>query len=243
MEAVYKRCSALTEVNTSFCPGCSHGLAFKIIAEIAEELEIQRKLVWATPIGCTTFSFGYHSFSTFGSPHGRAAATATGFKRRSPKTPLILYQGDGDAAAIGLGETLHAAARGENFTVIMANNQVYGMTGGQMAPTTLIGQKTTTTPKGRSMEKAGNPFRLAEQIAVLDAPKYVTRQALHSPKHVLAAKAAIKKALQIQMGEGGYSYIELLTACPTNWKIDPRNIKEYMEKYVIPQFPLGDLKG
>jgi 2-oxoglutarate ferredoxin oxidoreductase subunit beta len=243
MEAVYKRSEALSDVPTTFCPGCSHGIAFKLIAELSEELNIVDKLVFATPIGCTTFSAPFHKFSTFMSAHGRAPANATGFKRCNPQRPVIVYQGDGDCAAIGTAESIHAAARGESLTVIMANNQVYGMTGGQMAPTTLEGQKTTTTPSGRSVEACGYPIRMAEQIASLEAPRYVTRQSLHTPKHILQAKAAIKKALELQINEGAYSFVELLCACPTNYGIDPRKIKEYVEKNVIPYFPLGDLKG
>lgn len=243
MDVVYKRSGALSDISTTYCPGCSHGTAFKLIAEISEELDIVNKLVFATPIGCTTFSAPFHKFSTFMSAHGRAPANATGFKRCNPKRPVIVYQGDGDCAAIGTGESIHAAARGEAFTVVMANNQVYGMTGGQMAPTTLTGQKTTTTPNGRSVEITGYPIRMAEQIAQLEAPRFVTRQSLHTPKNILQAKAAIKKALELQINEGAYSFVELLCACPTNWGIEPSGIKEYMEKNVIPYFPLGDLKG
>jgi len=243
METVYKRSSALSDVPTTFCPGCSHGTAFKIIAEICEEMDIVNKVVFATPIGCTTFSAPFHKFSTFMSAHGRAPANATGFKRCNPERPVIVYQGDGDCAAIGTGESIHAAARGESFTVIMANNQVYGMTGGQMAPTTLPGQKTTTTPYGRDAKNFGYPIRMAEQIALLDAPRYVTRQSLHTPKNIIAAKAAIKKALKLQIEEGAYSFVELICACPTNLQIEPQQIKEYIEKNVIPYFPLGDLKG
>ncbi len=243
MECIYTKSKALSAVPTSFCPGCMHGTAIKLIAEVSEELGIENDLVVVAPIGCAVFMGAFVEFDSFGSPHGRPGATGTGFKRSNPDVPLILYQGDGDCASIGLAETMHAANRGENFTVVMINNQVYGMTGGQAAPTTLPGQKTTTSPAGRAIEGTGYPIRLAELIAELKAPKYVTRQSLHTPKNVLAAKKAIKKALEIQINEGGYSFVELMSACPTNWKIDPKDAPKYMEDVVLKEFPVGDLKG
>ncbi len=243
MECIYTKSKALSAVPTSFCPGCMHGTAIKLIAEVSEELGIENDLVMVAPIGCAVFLGAFVEFDSFGSPHGRPGATGTGFKRSNPDVPLILYQGDGDCASIGLAETMHAANRGENFTVIMINNQVYGMTGGQAAPTTLPGQKTTTSPAGRSIEGSGYPIQLAELIASFKAPKYVTRQSLHTPKNVLAAKKAIKKALEIQINEGGYSFVELMSACPTNWKMDPKDTPKYMEDVVLKEFPVGDLKG
>jgi len=243
MECISTKSSALSTVPTSFCPGCMHGTAVKILAEVAVELGIKDELVVVAPIGCAVFLGAFVEFDSFGAPHGRPGATATGFKRCNPDVPLVLYQGDGDCASIGIAETLHAANRGEGFTVIMINNQVYGMTGGQAAPTTLPGQKTTTSPYGKNVEKMGSPIKLAELISTLKAPKYVTRQSLHTPKNILAAKKAVKKALEIQINEGGYSYVELMSACPTNWKIDPKDAPKYMEDVVLKEFPVGDLKG
>lgn len=243
MDCIYQRSTALSNVPTSFCPGCMHGTALKILCEVSEELGIKDELVLLTPIGCAVFAGGFVDFDSFGAPHGRPGATGTGFKRSNPDIPLVLYQGDGDCASIGLAETLHAANRGEGFTVIMINNQVYGMTGGQAAPTTLPGQKTTTSQYGKSIEEMGDPIQLAEIIAGLKAPKYVTRQALHTPKNILAAKKSIKKALEIQINEGGYSFVELMSACPTNWKMNPQDTPKYIDEVVLKEFPVGDLKG
>jgi len=243
MDCVYRRSNALSNVPTSFCPGCMHSTALKILCEVSEELGIKDDLVLLTPIGCAVFAGAFVDFDSFGAPHGRPGATGTGFKRSNPEIPLVLYQGDGDCASIGIAETLHAANRGEGFTVIMVNNQVYGMTGGQAAPTTLPGQKTTTSQYGKSIEEMGDPIKLAEIIATLKAPKYVTRQALHTPKNILAAKKSIKKALEIQIHEGGYSFIELISACPTNWKMDPKDTLKYMDEIVLKEYPVGDLKG
>jgi 2-oxoglutarate ferredoxin oxidoreductase subunit beta len=215
----------------------------KIIAEVAVELDIVDKMVLGASIGCATFPIpGYHKFSMFGNLHGRAPASATGFKRRSPDTPVLLIQGDGDCAAIGTAESVHAASRGEAITVIMVNNQIYGMTGGQMAPTTLIGQKTATTRYGRNVNVSGNPIKMAELIAGLDGPVYVTRQSLHTPKNILAAKKSLKKALELQINKGKYSFIELLSSCPTNWRIESSEVPKYMEEMVLPQFPIGVFK-
>ncbi len=243
MEKVYERNKLLANFNTSFCPGCMHGTAVKLICEVATELGIEDSIVGVMPIGCSVQWGMFVNFDTFGVPHGRAAATATGYKRNRPDNVLVVYQGDGDCSSIGLCETVHAANRGENFTVIMINNQVYGMTGGQAAPTTLPGQKTTTSQAGKNIEEMGNPLNLAEMIAGLPTPKYVTRQTLHTPKGVLAAKKAIKKAFEIQIDGGGYSFVELLSACPTNWKMTPGNAVKYMNEVVTKQYPVGDLKG
>lgn len=242
MEIVYQRSKALSAASTSFCPGCMHSTAVKLICEVSEELGIQDDLVIMAPIGCAVYLGVFVQFDSFGAPHGRPAATGTGFKRSNPDVPLILYQGDGDCSSIGIAETLHAANRGEGFTVIMINNQVYGMTGGQAAPTTLPGQKTTTSQYGKITEDMGDVIKLAEIIATFNAPKFVTRQALHTPKNILAAKKAIKKALEIQINEGGYSFVELMSSCPTNWKMDPKETPKYMEEVVLKEFPVGDLK-
>lgn len=242
MTPVYERNKYLTDMPTTYCPGCMHGTATKLIAEVIEEMGIGGKTVICESVGCSYNLFKFMDLDFFGAAHGRAPAVATGFKRVKPDVPVVVYQGDGDCASIGMGETIHAAARGENITVIMVNNQIYGMTGGQMAATTLVGQKTTTSPKGRSAEESGYPIRVAEMIASLDAPKYVARFALHTPKHILQAKKAIRRAMEVQVYEKGYSYVELLSACPTNWKIDPKNGPAYMEEKTIPVFPLGVFK-
>ena len=243
MTPVYERNKYLTNVSTTYCPGCMHGTATKLIVEVLEEMGIADKTVICESVGCSYNLFKFMDMDFFGGAHGRAPAVATGFKRVKPDTPIVVYQGDGDCASIGMGETIHAAARGENFTVIMVNNQVYGMTGGQQAATTLIGQKTTTSPKGRSAEDSGYPIRVAEIIASLDAPKYVARFALHTPKHIMQAKKGIRRALEVQVNEKGYSYVELLSACPTNWKIDPKDGPKWIEEKVIPVFPLGVFKN
>lgn len=243
MIPVYERSKYLTDVPTSYCPGCMHGIATKLIAEVIDEMGIGGKTVICESIGCSYNLFKFLDLDFFGGAHGRAPAVATAFKRLKPDVPLIVYQGDGDCASIGMGETIHAASRGENFTVIMVNNQVYGMTGGQQAATTLIGQKTTTTPYGRDAESTGYPIKVAEIVATLEAPKYVARFALDTPKHILQAKKGIRRALEVQIYQKGYSYVELLSACPTNWKIDPKDGPAYMQEKVFPIFPLGVFKN
>jgi 2-oxoglutarate ferredoxin oxidoreductase subunit beta len=220
-----------------------HSTAHKIIAELMDEMNLREKVCMVLPVGCSILAGMYWNFDMIYSVHGRASAVATGFKRGRKNQPVIVYQGDGDAASIGIAETLYAANRGEPLTVIMINNQIYGMTGGQTSPTTLLEQKTTTAIYGRKAEEMGYPVKMAELIAQLGAPRYVTRVSLHTPKYILQAKKAIKKGLDIQINENGYSFIEVLSACPTNWKIPTDKTPEYMEKYVIPEFPLGEFKN
>lgn len=242
MEKIYGKSKSLMDVGSQYCPGCMHSTAHKIIAELMDEMNLREEVCMVLPVGCSILAGMYWNFDMIYSLHGRASAVATGFKRSRQNQPVIVYQGDGDAASIGIAETIYAANRGEAITVIMINNQIYGMTGGQTSPTTLIGQKTTTAIYGRDVETMGYPIKMAEVIAQLGAPKYVARVALHTPKHILQAKKAIKKGLEIQINEKGYSFIEILSACPTNWKVPTDETPEYMEKYVIPEFPLGVFK-
>jgi len=242
MECVYKRTEALKPYPTGYCPGCGHSLISKIICEVVEEMGIQEEAILVYPIGCAAMSMGVFNFDLTSGLHGRASTVASGVKRVRPNQPVIVYQGDGDAAAIGTSETIHAAARGEALTVIMINNTIYGMTGGQMSPTSLIGQVTTTSQSGRDPSVNGYPVDLAKIIATLDAPKYVTRQSISSVKGVQSTKRAIKKALDIQMKEKGYSFIEILSTCPTGWKLSPQASMEFIDAEMAKQFPLGDLK-
>lgn len=242
MEKVYAKPTSLKDSGNSFCPGCLHGTAYKLIAEVLDKYELREKTVGVLPIGCSTLNMFYSDYDMITSAHGRAPAVATGFKRCQPDKIVFTYQGDGDLAAIGLAEIMHCANRGENITTIFANNGIYGMTGGQMAPTTLIGQKSTTSPDGRTVAQAGYPIRMAEQIAALEAPVYVARFALNTPANILKAKAGIEKAFRIQMEGKGYSFVELLTNCPTNWGVSSEESLEWIAQKTIPYFPLGELK-
>ncbi|MGN0468784.1 MAG: thiamine pyrophosphate-dependent enzyme [Acutalibacteraceae bacterium] len=242
MMAEYKRPSCLKTVPSGFCPGCMHSLSTKIIAEVIDELGQQKNCCHVVPVGCSTLNLLYWQGDIVGAAHGRAPAVATGFKRTNPDRLVFAYQGDGDLAAIGLAEIMGAANRGENFTVIFANNQTYGMTGGQMAPTTLIGQKTTTTRNGRDPKTTGYPTKMCELISSLEAPVYVARFALNTPKGVMEAKKGIKKAFELQLAGKGFTFIELLMNCPTNWGMTPLQSLEYMEKVTVPYFKPGVYK-
>jgi 2-oxoglutarate ferredoxin oxidoreductase subunit beta len=242
MEKIYGVPRGLRDEEVGFCPGCMHPQANKIIAEVLDENDWVGDAIIMVPVGCSLYISRYFNIDTIQSAHGRAAATAIGAKRMRKDKLVISYQGDGDAAAIGFSETFFAANRGEPISVIMINNQVYGMTGGQMSPTTLLGQRSTTTVKGRDIKAAGYPVHMAEIIANLKAPAYVGRFSLHTPKHILQTKKAIEKAFRLQLEENKYSFIEVLSACPTNWGISPRKGPQYMEEKVIPEFPLGEFK-
>jgi len=242
MEKVYAKSPSLLDVSSGFCPGCLHGTASKLVAETIDKLGIQDRVVCVLPIGCGTLNMYYGDFDMIGASHGRAPAVATGYKRCQPDNIVYTYQGDGDLAAIGLAEIMHAANRGENITTIFVNNSIYGMTGGQMAPTTLIGQKATTAPNGRDASQAGYPMRMAEIIATLEAPVYVARFALNTAGNVLKAKVGIEKAFRNQLEGKGYSFIELLSNCPTNWGLSPEESLKWMAEKTIPYFPLGEFK-
>ena len=230
------------KTNTHYCPGCGHGIVHKIIAEAMDELGIAERTVLISPVGCSVFAYYYFDCGNIQVAHGRAPAVASGVTRANPDNLLITYQGDGDLAAIGTAEIIHAANRGEKMTAFFVNNSIYGMTGGQMAPTTLIGQKTATTPFGRSLLNEGGPMRVAEMLAILDAPVYVARTSVHNIKHIMQARRAVKKALQAQRDGQGFSMVEILAPCPSGWKIDPAQNAEWVEKNVLPIFPLGEFK-
>ena len=238
----YKRPSSLKPMITSYCPGCMHALATRLVADVIGELDQVDNAINVVSVGCSALNLYTWSGDVIGAAHGRAPAVATGLKRCLPDRLVFTYQGDGDLAAIGLAEIMSAANRGENFTVIFANNQTYGMTGGQMAPTTLIGQKTTTTIYGRDPQTTGYPLQMCELISVLKAPVFVARYALNSPKGVADAKKGIKKAFELQMAGKGFTCVELLTNCPTNWGMAPLKTLEYMNTNTIPYFKPGIYK-
>lgn len=240
--AEYKRPSCLKSNPSGFCPGCMHSLSTKIIAEVIDEMGQQENSCHIVPVGCSTLNLLYWKGDIVGAAHGRAPAVATGFKRTNKDRLVFTYQGDGDLAAIGLAEIMGAANRGENFTVIFANNQTYGMTGGQMAPTTLIGQKTTTTRMGRDAATTGYPMKMCEIISQLEAPVYVARFALNTPKGVREAKKGIRKAFELQLAGKGFTFIELLMNCPTNWGMTPLQSLDYMESTTVPFFKPGVYK-
>lgn len=240
MELVYKRTDAIQEDKVSgFCPGCMHSTVGKLIGEVIDELGIFDRTVFVQGIGCCGLHMDYISFDTITSPHGRACAVATGMKRCNPDTIYFTYQGDGDLASIGLAESMSAANRGENFTVIFINNGIYGMTGGQLAPTTLIGMKASTAPKGRIAEEHGYPMHVCEVMNQLDAPVFLARSSCNTPANVNKTKQYIKKAFQNQMDGKGFSLVEVVTTCPTNWGMDAMKSLDFLEEKMLPEFPLG----
>ncbi len=239
---VFEKTKMLTDVPLHYCPGCTHGIIHRLVAEAIEELGVQDRAIGVAPVGCAVFAYDYFNCDMYQAAHGRAPAVATGAKRAHPENVVFTYQGDGDLASIGAAEIVHAAARGENITVIFVNNAIYGMTGGQMAPTTLIGQKTTTSPLGREAKVNGNPIRVSEMLATLDGPALIERVSVHDVKHVLAAGKAIKKAFQYQIEGRGFSMIEVLSTCPTNWGLTPVEALKWLESSMIPQYPLGVYK-
>jgi len=241
MVKVFERPKSLTDARFTYCPGCHHGIITRIIGEAMDELDIADRTVGIAPVGCSVFTYLWYKVDSQQAAHGRASAVATGIKRARPDLIVFSYQGDGDFASIGTAESIHAANRGENITVIFVNNQIYGMTGGEMAPTTLIGQKTATTPEGRDASLFGYPIRFSEMIATLDAPAYVTRQALFDTKHIMETTKAVKKAFQYQVEGKGYSLVEILATCPTNWRMSPVQSNAHVAETVTKVFPLGDL--
>lgn len=243
MERIYSKSSSLQECGSGYCPGCMHGTVSKLIAETVDKFEIREKTIGILPIGCSTLGISYLNFDMVVSAHGRAPAVATGYKRCRPDNIVFTYQGDGDLAAIGLAEIMHCANRGENITTIFVNNGIYGMTGGQMAPTTLAGQKATTAPEGRDVTLTGYPMKMAELISNLKAPVYVARFALDTPAHIKKAKEGIEKAFLNQIEGKGYSFVELLSNCPTNWGLSPLESLKWINEKTIPYFPLGEIKN
>ncbi len=240
-ELVFTRNERLVKA-THYCPGCHHGIAHRLIAEVVDELGWSSRTIGATSVGCSAFISDYIAYDWSESPHGRACAEATGIKRARPDRLVLTYQGDGDMAAIGLNESLQAANRGEKITAIMINNTVYGMTGGQMSPMTLIGQKTTTSPHGRDFANAGGPIKLAELMAMMSGTAFSARCALNNVKNIMAAKKAIKKAFEVQIEGRGFGFVELLSGCPTNLHMDPITANKRIEEQMIPVFPLGTYK-
>ena len=241
-EMVYLRPEAFTDTSTHYCPGCTHGTAHRLVAEVIDEMGIRGKTIGVASVGCSVFAYNYFDMDFVQAPHGRAPAMATGVKRVLPDHVVFTYQGDGDMISIGTGEITHAAARGENITVIFLNNTNYGMTGGQMAPTTLPGQKTTSSPNGRDVELQGFPVKAAEMLATLDGASYVVRRSLHDPKNIRLAKKAIRTAFETQMRGLGFSMVELLSICPTNWGLNPVESLHWMAENMVPYYPPGDYK-
>ena len=239
---VFKRPETLSDKPTHFCPGCTHGTAHRLTAEAIDYFGVREKTVGVACVGCAVFMYDYFNVDVIEAPHGRAPAVATGVKRAKPDKIVFTYQGDGDLAAIGTSEIIHTANRGENITVIFVNNSVYGMTGGQMAPTTLLGQRTTTSPYGRDFRTDGYPIRMAEMLATLEGVAYSVRVSLHDAKAVLKAKKAIRKAFEMQVNEMGFSLVEVLSACPTNWRVSPLEGQKKIVEEMIPYFPLGVFK-
>jgi len=242
MKKVYSRPKSLKRRAFHYCPGCGHSIIHRLICEVIDELKIQEITVGIPPPGCSVFAHNYFDVDMVESAHGRGAAVATGLKRSCPETIVFTYQGDGDLAAIGTTETIHAANRGENITAIFINNAVYGMTGGQMAPTTLTNMTTTTTPYGRDPKLEGYPIRMSEIIALLKGTAYVERTAVNSPAHIQRTKRAIRKAFQAQIDGLGYSLVEILSPCPTNWKMTPVESWRWIDQEMVKEFPLGVIK-
>jgi 2-oxoglutarate ferredoxin oxidoreductase subunit beta len=241
-DVVFSRPRALVDVNTHYCPGCTHGVAHRLVAEVIDEMNLRERTIGVASVGCSVFAYNYFDFDFVQAPHGRAPAMATGVKRALPDRIVMTYQGDGDMASIGMGEIVHAAARGENITVIFINNANYGMTGGQMAPTTLPGQKTTSSPLGRDVETQGYPVKACELLSTLDGAGYVARRSLHDPKNIRLAKKAIRMAFENQVRGLGFSMVELLSICPTNWGISPVQGLKWIEDHMVPYYPLNDFK-
>ena len=242
VRAFYARPRSLREVSTHYCPGCGHGIGHRLVAEVIDELGIRERVIGIAPVGCAVIAYDYWDFDVSEAAHGRALAVATGIKRVRPGAIVFTYQGDGDLAAIGTNETIHAANRGENLTVIFINNAVYGMTGGQMAPTTLVGQKTATTPLGRAVIGEGHPLKISEMLSLLPAVKYIERVSLHSPQEIIKTKRAVKQAFQNQISGVGFSLVEILSPCPTYWGFSPEKSMEWIRDVMTKEFPLGRIK-
>jgi len=242
VQVVYKRPDSLADMPTHYCPGCTHGIAHRLIAEVLDEMQIREKTIGVAPVGCSVFAYNYFDCDFIEAAHGRAPAMATGVKRVLPDNIVFTYQGDGDLASIGMAEIVHAAGRGENISVIFINNAIYGMTGGQMAPTTLPGQVTTSSPLGRDVEQMGFPLRMAEMLANLEGAGYIVRRSLHDPKNIRLSKKAIRLAFETQIRGLGFSMVELLSTCPTNWGITPLEALHWLEDHMLPMYPVGDYK-
>jgi 2-oxoglutarate ferredoxin oxidoreductase subunit beta len=242
MKKILSKPESLKNTVLSYCPGCGHGIIHRLVAECIDELGIREKTIAVAPVGCAVFAYDYFNFDVTEAPHGRPPAVATGIKRTNPDKFVFTYQGDGDIAAIGMAETIHAANRGENITIIFVNNANYGMTGGQMAPTTLIGQVTETTPFGRTPEREGYPIKLCELLSTLEGTIYLERVAIYNPQNIIKTKKAIKKAFQCQIDGKGFSLVEVISNCPVDWGMTPLDSIKWVEETFIKSFPLGTVK-
>lgn len=242
MAVLFERTKGLEEVQTHYCPGCSHGVVHRLLAECLEEMDLLGDAIGISPVGCAVFAYKYFAFDGIQAAHGRAPAVATGIKRAQPDKIVVSYQGDGDLASIGAAEIVHAAARGEKITTIFINNGIYGMTGGQMAPTTLPEMKSTTTPLGRDVHVQGYPIRVSEMLSTLDGSAYIERVAVNTPGNIMKAKKAIMKALEVQKAGLGFSMVEVMSTCPTNWGKTPVDALTFLKESMIPYYPLGVYK-
>lgn len=242
MQKIFGRPASMTEKRMHYCPGCTHGIIHRLVGEAIDALGVKEKTIGIAPVGCAVLAYDYFDLDFQEAAHGRAPAVATGIKRVLPEAVVFSYQGDGDLASIGMAEIVHAATRGEKITVIFVNNAIYGMTGGQMAPTTLPGQKTTTSPYGRDTATVGFPIRVCELLATLNGPAYLARVSTHDPKNVIKAGQAIKKAFQVQVEGRGFSLVEVLSSCPTNWGLPPVQALKWIEEKMIPYYPLGEFR-
>jgi 2-oxoglutarate ferredoxin oxidoreductase subunit beta len=240
---VFERTRGLEDIPMRYCPGCGHGVIHRLVAESIEELGVRQRTIGIAPVGCSVFADEYFNCDMIQPPHGRGPAVATGMKRVRPDCIVFSYQGDGDLASIGMAETIHCAARSENVTIIFVNNAIYGMTGGQMAPTTLPGMRSTTSPFGRDPKVAGNPIRVCELLAALQGPVYLERVAVDTPAHVVKAKKAVKKAFQVQIDGLGFSLVEIISQCPTDWAMTPLQALKRVDQEMIPYYPLGVYKS
>ncbi len=243
MGKTFSKPEALSDAHTHYCPGCTHGIAHRLVAEVIDELGIRGRTVGIAPVGCAVMAYNYFTCDFQEAAHGRAPAMATGMKRVRPDLMVFTYQGDGDLASIGMGEIVHAANRGEKFTTIFINNAIYGMTGGQMAPTTMPGQRATTAPMGRDVEQTGMPIRMCELLSSLATPGYIERQTLLKPKYINKAKKAIKRAFEYQEAKKCFSFVELVSTCPTNWGMTPQDSLKWAEETLLPYYPLGEFKS
>ena len=239
---VFDKPHALADVSMHYCPGCTHGIVHRLVAEVMDELGIEGKAIGIAPVGCSVMAYNYFNCDMIEAAHGRAPAVATGVKRALPENIVFTYQGDGDLASIGMAETVHAAARNENITIIFINNAIYGMTGGQMAPTSLPGQVTQTSPYGRDVNHCGYPIKVCEMLSTLDGAEYLERVAVNNVKNVKNAKKAIKKAFQNQVEGKGFSLVEVVSSCPTNWGLTPKKALEWIDEKMLPYYPLGVYK-
>jgi len=242
VKTLFKRPEALADVVTHYCPGCTHGIAHRLIAEVIDELGLREKTVGIAPVGCSVLAFNYFNMDFQQAAHGRAPALATGIKRARPDLICFTYQGDGDLASIGMAEIIHAANRGEKFTVVFINNAVYGMTGGQMAPTTMPGQVTTTSPKGRDVDDVGYPIRMCELLTSLRTPGFIERVAVHTPQQVVKARRVLKTAFELQRDDKCFTFVEVLSTCPTNWGMTPLEATKWLQEHMVPYYPVQNFK-